>query len=158
MAKFHAEMRYILRATPEQSEALTTIAIAAKRHWNYPESWIQTWLPSLTVTAEYIQSNETWVAIEGELYVAYYSLKQDDEFLWLDNLWVLPEFIGQGIGKQLFHHAVERSRATGANVLKIEADPNAQDFYEKMGAQKIGEHHTEVEGQPRVLPIMEIIL
>jgi GNAT superfamily N-acetyltransferase len=148
----------ILQATPEQTGILTTITIAAKRHWNYPESWIQTWLPSLTVTAEYIQSNETWVAIEGEQYVAYYSLKLDGEFLWLDNLWVLPEFIGQGIGKWLFHHAVERSRGTGATALKIEADPNAQDFYEKIGAQKIGEHHTEVGSQMRVLPIMEIIL
>jgi hypothetical protein len=40
--------------------------------------------------------------------------------------------------------------------LKIEAEPNAQNFYEKMGARQVGEHHTEVDGQPRVLPVMEV--
>jgi GNAT superfamily N-acetyltransferase len=143
---------------PEQAGLLTTITLAAKRHWNYPESWIQAWLPSLTITAEYILANETWVAIEGEKCVAYYSLKHDGESLWLDNLWVLPEFMGQGIGKMLFHHALERSRILGVTSLKIEADPNAQDFYEKMGARKVGEHRTEVVSQPRVLPLMEIKL
>lgn len=148
----------IQRATPEQAEILTALTIAAKRHWNYPEKWIQIWLPLLTVTADYIRENETWAAVEDETCVAYYSLKQEGEFLWLDNLWILPEFIGQGIGRELFQHAVERSRGRGASVLRIEADPNAQVFYEKMGARKIGEHHTEVDGQLRVLPVMEINL
>jgi GNAT superfamily N-acetyltransferase len=148
----------IQRATPEQAETLTGLTVAAKRHWNYPEKWIQIWLPLLTITSDYILENETWAAVEGETCVAYYSLKQEGEFLWLDNLWVLPEFIGQGMGRELFQHALERSRVRGASVLKIEADPNAQNFYEKMGARKIGEHHTEVDGQPRVLPVMGINL
>lgn len=148
----------ILQAIPEQAGILTTITIVAKRHWNYSEKWIQNWLPLLTITPEYILENETWIAFEGEKCIGYYSLKQDTESLWLDNLWVLPEFMGQGIGKGLFHHALERSRVLGAAVLKIEADPNAQNFYEKMGTRKVGEHHTEVDGQPRVLPVLEIKL
>ena len=153
------KMISIRQAMSEQAGTLTAITIASKRHWNYPESWIQAWLPSLTITSEYILANETWVAVEGEKCVAYYSLRQDDKSLWLDNLWVLPEFMGQGIGKQLFHHALERSRTLGVISLEIEADPNAQSFYEKMGARKIGErHHAEMDGQPRVLPVMEIKL
>jgi GNAT superfamily N-acetyltransferase len=148
----------ILRVAPDQAGILTSITIASKRHWNYPEKWIQIWLPLLTVTPEYILENETWVAVQNEKCVGYYSLKQDGAFLWLDNLWVLPEFMGQGIGKGLFQHALERSTVLSATILKIEADPNAQNFYEKMGARKIGEHHTEVDGQPRVLPVLEINL
>ena len=153
-----AQMISIRKATPEEAGLLSTVTLAAKRHWNYPEKWIQIWLPLLTITPEYILENETWVAVEGKKCIGYYSLKQDDESLWLDNLWVLPEFMGQGIGKRLFHHALERSRLLGVTILKIEADPNAQNFYEKMGARKIGEHHTEVDGVPRVLPVMEINL
>ena len=66
--------------------------------------------------------------------------------------------MGQGIGKSLFVHALERSRERGTSVLRIEADPNAQSFYEKMGARKIGEHNSDVDRQLRVLPIMEIDL
>lgn len=98
------------------------------------------------------------MAVESEKCVGYYSLKQEGEFLWLDNLWVLPEFMGQGIGNGLFRHALEKSRILGAAVLKIEADPNAQNFYEKMGARKVSEHHTEVDVQPRMLPVLEINL
>jgi GNAT superfamily N-acetyltransferase len=151
-------MTTIQRAKPEHAKELTALTIASKRHWNYPESWIQAWLPSLTITSEYILANETWAAVDGETCVAYCSLKQDSESLWLDNLWILPEFMGQGIGRELFHHALERGLSLGAATLKIESDPNAQDFYEKMGARKIGERHSVVEGQPRVLPVMEIKL
>jgi GNAT superfamily N-acetyltransferase len=151
-------MRTIQRANPELAETLTALTVAAKRYWNYPEAWIQFWLPLMTVTPQYISENETWVAMENGRCVAYYSLKQTDEFLWLDNLWVLPEFIGKGLGRELFQHALERSRALGAARLKIEAEPNAQAFYEKMGARKTGERHTEVDGCPRALPLMEIDL
>ena len=145
-------------AQPQHAQALTDITITAKRHWNYPEKWIQIWLPSLTISPQYIQENETWMAIVDEKPVAYYSLKQDGESLWLDNLWVLPEFMGQGSGTQLFQHALERSRARGVSILKIESDPNAQAFYEKLGACKMDEHHSTVDGQLRTLPILVVNL
>ena len=43
-------------------------------------------------------------------------------------------------------------------VLEIESDPNAQGFYERMGAKKVGEAVGELDGQARVLPILELIL
>lgn len=151
-------MTLIQRAKPKQAAELTALTIAAKRHWNYPEEWIQFWQPLLTISPEYIRDNETWVFVQNDRCIAYYSLRPDGGFLWLDNLWVLPEFIGKGIGKELFQHALEKSRASGVSILRIESEPNAQGFYEKMGAWKIGEHHTEVAGQSRALPVMEINL
>ncbi|NWF63757.1 MAG: GNAT family N-acetyltransferase [Chloroflexi bacterium] len=148
----------VIRAQPEHADALTQITIAAKRHWNYPEHWIQTWLPLLTISPEYISENEVWIKlIEGKP-AAYYSLKQDANELWLDNLWVLPEHMGKGIGRELFAHALERSRKFRLSTLKIEADPNAESFYQHMGARRVGEHDGEVDGQPRILPVMEIDL
>jgi predicted N-acetyltransferase YhbS len=147
----------IRHASPEDAELLTQITIASKRHWNYPEKWMQLWIPVLTISPTYISANEVWTAVIDNKFVAYYSLKKDAEGLWLDNLWVLPEYIGQGIGRQLFQHALEKSHLYGVSLLKIESDPNAQTFYEKMGAQKIGEnHHPEMDGQQRILPVMQI--
>ena len=148
----------IIPAQPEHADSLTQVTIAAKRHWNYPERWIQIWLPVLTISPEYISRNETWLATLSDAPVAYYSLKQEDTELWLDNLWVLPDHMGKGIGKILFNHALERSRECGVSALKIEADPNAEAFYAHMGARRIGEHHSKVDGQPRILPVMEIKL
>ncbi len=57
-----------------------------------------------------------------------------------------------------FRHALVRCRKHGIKVLKVESDPNAVGFYEKMGARRVGEHHTEVDGQPRQLPVLEVKL
>ena len=145
----------IIPATPEMADALTNITIAAKRYWNYPEHWIQQWLPLLIVSAKYIQENETWVALADGDPAAYYSLKPEADTLWLDNLWVLPDQMGKGLGSSLFSHAVERSRQRGVSSLKIEADPNAKGFYVRMGAFRIAENYSTVAGQMRIIPVME---
>ncbi len=77
---------------------------------------------------------------------------------WIENLWVSPEFIGKGAGKELFLHATELSRQRGYKTLKLEADPNAVGFYEKMGMVQVGERHSDVDDEPRILPIMEMKL
>jgi len=147
----------VVRAEPHHTPLLTAIAVAAKSHWGYPETWIQLWMPMMTITPAYIASHETWIACVNKSAAAYYSFRQDDD-TWLDNLWVLPEYMGQGIGSRLLEHALQRAMARGAGILKIEADPNAVSFYEKMGAYKVGEHHSEVDGQPRILPVLQIEL
>jgi GNAT superfamily N-acetyltransferase len=148
----------IVRAQPEHADLLTQIAIAAKRHWNYPEHWIQFWLPQLTISADYIASDEVWMMKDKEAPIAFYALSQDEEGYELSHLWVLPEHIGKGIGMQLCDHVLERCKLLNIHVLKIYADPNAQAFYEKMGAKKVSEHHSDLFGEDRVLPIMEIKL
>ena len=148
----------ILPASPEQASALTEIAVAAKRYWGYPDRWIQIWLPQLTISADYISENETWVARRADTFTAWYSLKETGGELWLDNLWVSPGFIGEGIGRLLFQHSLERCRLRKASLLKILSDQNAESFYRHMGASKAGEQRGEVDGTPRILPVMEIDL
>ncbi len=148
----------IVRSQPEHAPALTEISIAAKRYWNYPETWIQLWLPALTITPEYITEFETWMMVEDDTPIGFYSLKRDGVGLWLDNLWVKPAYIGKGVGRQLFAHAVERCRSKHASSLLIEADPNAAGFYRKMGAHVIRENISAVGDQTRVLPVLEMML
>ena len=148
----------IVRAQPEHADSLTQIAVAAKRYWNYPEAWIQFWTPQLTISTDYISFNEVWMMTDKEKSIAFYALSQIEEGYELGHLWVLPEHIGKGIGKQLFDHALKRCKLLNISALKIYADPNAQTFYEKMGANKISEHHSDLFGEDRVLPIMEIKL
>ena len=148
---------HIRPALPGEANALSQIALSAKRHWGYPARWIEIWTPQLTFSPDYFQENETWVA-EKYHPIAFYTLQERDGNAWIENLWVLPDYMGQGIGRQLFLHAMSRSLQLGYKILQLEADPNAVVFYEKMGMQKIGERQSEIEGQPRSLPIMEIDL
>lgn len=146
------------RALPGEADALSQIALSAKAHWGYPERWLEIWKPQLTFSLQYFEENESWVAELDNTPIAFYTLQDKNGNAWIENLWVLPEYIGRGIGKQLFSHATELARQRGYKRLQLEADPNAVGFYEKMGMHKIGERKSDIEGQARVLPVMEIKL
>lgn len=148
----------IRRATPEEADSLTHVALAAKRHWGYPEHWMEIWLPQLTFDAAYFEANESWAAEMDGRPVGFYTLLEKEGAAWLENLWVMPEYIGMGVGRTLFLHAVDLARRRGYRTLQLEADPNAAGFYEKMGMHRTGERYSEVDGQPRVLPVMEMEL
>lgn len=151
-------MIHIRRALPDDADALTRIAISAKRHWEYPERWIEIWTPQLTFTPEYFQVNESWTAEADSSLVGFYTIQERHGIGWLENLWVLPEYIGRGIGLRLFLHAVDLACQRGFKTLQLEADPNAVGFYERMGMYKVGERLSEIEGQSRILPVMEMTL
>lgn len=151
-------MIQIRRALPEEADALSLIAVAAKRSWGYPERWMKLWMPELTFAPEYFERNESWAAVSDGKPVGFYTLQERDGKAWLENLWVKPEHMGRGIGGTLLTHALDESRQRGFRALRFESDPNAVGFYEKMGAHKVGERQSELEGRPRILPVMEIDL
>ena len=148
----------IRRANPEEADSLTEIAHAAKRHWNYPESWIQQWQKDLTITREFIATHEVFAAtINGEI-VGCCALVMTDSLAEIEHMWIRPEQMGSGVGRALFEHARVRAVQRGANVLELSADPYAEGFYARMGAKRIGEIPAEMDGEPRVLPRMRIEL
>src|SRR5688572_19752206 len=116
----------IARACGRDAGALTEIAFAAKRHWDYPESWIRRWEGILTITPEYIDRHLTFVAVKDEAIVGFYAVHLEASDAQLDHLWVLPSCMGRGVGRMLFQHAVELARASGANRLSITGDPHAE--------------------------------
>ncbi len=148
----------IKRAIPSQAKTLTQIAIAAKRHWGYPERWIEIWSPILTISPESIEKHDTYIAHVNGKPAGFYALSVKENKASLEHLWVLPDHIGEGIGRVLFNHALSFCRESGVLILEIESDPNAQGFYERMGALKVGENIGEVDRQLRVLPVLEMVI
>jgi ribosomal protein S18 acetylase RimI-like enzyme len=144
----------IVRAKPEDVEALTEIAHAAKRHWGYPERWIEAWRDILTMRPEFIAANVAYCAMKDDNVVGFYVLTTESDGLHLDHLWIIPAAMRRGIGRALFEHAVDQVRKAGFDLIKIEADPNAEGFYKRIGAQRVGTSVSEVEGEKRELPLL----
>jgi GNAT superfamily N-acetyltransferase len=144
----------IVRAKPDDAAVLTDIAFAAKRHWGYPERWIESWRDALTVRPEFIATHETYAAILNGRAVGFYALGHKDDRLDLLHLWVMPDAMGQGVGRSLFLHGLERARELGCRQLEIESDPNAEGFYQHMGAFRIGVNIKKLDGQRRELPVL----
>jgi len=103
---------------------------------------------------EFIAANATYCAMEGDRAVGFYVLTTENDGLHLDHLWILPGAMGRGIGRALFQHAAGQARDLGFQVIKIEADPNAEGFYQRMGAKRVGVSVTKVEGERRELPLL----
>ena len=149
----------IVRARPEDAEALTQIAHAAKRHWGYPENWMAAWRDILTMRPEFVAANVAFIAIDDDARpVGFYILTTQDDDIHLDHLWIVPAAVRRGIGKALFEHATAEARKLGFDSIKIEADPNAEGFYKRMGAARVGTSISEVCGHRRELPLLEWIL
>jgi GNAT superfamily N-acetyltransferase len=146
----------IQRATPNDAEALTRIAFAAKRYWGYPERWMERWRESLTITPEFVGRNEVYAATLNEEIFGFYALVGEGPEIQLEHLWVSPERIGSGVGRLLVDHAVRRAASLGAEMLRVEADPNAEGFYRRMGATRVGETSYPIDGQRRTLPLLVV--
>jgi GNAT superfamily N-acetyltransferase len=140
-------------AVPREADALTALALAGKRHWGYPEAWLEAWRGALSITPAYIEAQLVSSAEdEAGRVVGFYALERAGDRLALEHLWLTPSLIGSGLGRRLFEHAVESARALGATELFIEADPNAEGFYLHMGAKRIGELVSRLTGEERILP------
>ena len=149
-------MLTIRRAASTEAACLTEIAFAAKRHWGYPESWLEEWREDLTISTEFIAHHEVFVAADDDKPIGFYALATSDDKTELDHLWVLPEWMGKGIGRRLLAHALDRARVLNIATVEIVSDPNAEAFYLKAGARKIGEVPSAIEGQQRCLPRLAI--
>ncbi|MCY4061511.1 MAG: GNAT family N-acetyltransferase [Chloroflexi bacterium] len=137
-------MKYAIRpARPGEADLLTEIACRAKAHWGYSAEQMTAWKPAfLTITSQYIERHSPWVAEdEAGRPVAFAALEQGTAGAILEHLWVLPEYMGQGIGTRLFHQMAAR---TGE--FTFTSDPQADSFYLKLGARMIGQVESDYQG------------
>jgi predicted N-acetyltransferase YhbS len=143
----------IRRAGPSDSARATELARTAKAHWGYPAEWLDEWRDDLVVTAEGIERHATFVAsVDGEV-VGVCQLQQSDDHAMLEHVWVDPLHHGQGVGRALVEHACGQAHG----VIAIVADPNAEAFYARLGARRVGQVPAPMPGAPqRALPLMEL--
>ncbi|TDR23854.1 GNAT family N-acetyltransferase [Marinicella litoralis] len=144
----------ITQAQAHDAAAIGALAVRSKAHWGYDEAFMQQVKAELTYQANDIQQHPTFIASKGSNLLGFYQLIAiDSSTAELDALFVDPDFIGQGVGAQLFSHAVTKARAKHHLFLKIQSDPYAADFYRKQGCLQVGTLESlSIPG--RLLPLM----
>lgn len=141
-----------------EADMLSTIAYQAKAYWGYPQVWLMQWQAELTIRPEFISWHWIHVAEIDQQVVGFYALAPRSDHASLEHLWLLPEFIGIGLGKKLFEHAVKLAAAQGFGFIQIVADPNAVGFYQHMGAVKSHEIRYQLFDTERVLPVLRLVI
>jgi molybdenum cofactor cytidylyltransferase len=148
----------IRAAVEAEAPALSSLAMRAKAHWGYSAGTLERWRAELAVSATDVRDRPTFVALVGAVVAGFYSLRPSRASWELDNLWVLPEFMHQGIGRALLTHALETAARGGASEITIDADPNAEPFYLECGALRRGEVPAPIHGQPgRIRPQLAFV-
>ena len=143
----------IRRAELRDREELTRVAFRSKAYWGYDDAFMESVREQLTPSEAYVANDPVYLAENHERVVlGFYGFMREDGKLWLYDMFVAPQAIRTGVGRTLWDHAVETARRTGEAAFLIESDPNAEEFYRKMGAVNDGTR--TAAGSGRTLPVL----
>jgi N-acetylglutamate synthase-like GNAT family acetyltransferase len=149
----------IRQATQEETHRLMEIAEDAKRYWGYAPQEMESWHSTMTLDVSRIELSPPYVIEKDSQVVGFYQLIADGSQMELEHMWVMPQFMNQGIGKQLMAHAIAQARARGANKIVIDTEPNATAFYLSCGARRVGQGPTPgSHGSGQMRQLLEIDL
>ena len=147
----------IKKANGSDHEVLTDITKKSKAYWGYSAEQIEAWSELLTITEAYIETKSVYKLVIDNKVIGYYSFyPENDQTIKLDNLFILPEYIGKGFGQLLMNDFLLKAKTATTNKILLEADSNAEKFYAKLGFVTIGQIETSVKD--RYLPVMELNL
>jgi len=157
----------ICNALETDTDELTSISFAAKRHWNYPEHYYELWKNELTITQEYIRNNQVFKAMYNSICVGYYSLVRNDKDFYagdvlvkqgyyLEHIFILPQYHNQGIGNTLIQNMKQHVTKMSINNVLVFADPNSRGFYDKTGAVFLYDSKSSIPG--RMIPVYQYVL
>ncbi len=148
----------IRRAHAAEARGLSELALKSTAYWGYDEGFMAACRDELTLSADEVVRNPTYVSeVEGQV-IGFYAIERVDQVrMELNFLFVDPAFIGRGYGRALIEHAKQIARDLGSSALVIQGDRNAQHFYRAAGAHQVGERaSSSIPG--RTLPLFEVLL
>ncbi|QOD59404.1 GNAT family N-acetyltransferase [Polaribacter haliotis] len=144
----------LVKATLSDAKQLTEIALKSKAIWGYSNELIESWREDLTVTSTIISKEIIYKFMVDTKIAGFYFLnKPKENSIELEMLFVLPNFVNRGIGKQLLTHSFEKAKSLDSKKMILLADPNAVPFYKSQGFYKINKIESSIAG--RFLPVMQ---
>lgn len=143
----------IRSAGEDELGQLSDLALRSKAAHGYSAEFLEACREELTITAARLANETILVAEESGSRLGFVAVAIHHDCAALMDLFVEPDHRGCGVGSRLFQTAVETARSVGATRLEIEADPHAEDWYRKRGAERIGEAPSgSIPG--RILPLL----
>jgi GNAT superfamily N-acetyltransferase len=122
----------VRQARPDEAAALTELAMRAKASWGYDAAFMAACRDELTLTPAKLAAWQVWVA-EAEGVVAGMIALSLDGRAEVEDFFVEPAFQGRGVGGALMATLLDAARAAGATAVEVDADPNAEAIYARLG-------------------------
>lgn len=133
-------------ATPEDAFILNKILRAAKGYWGYSEADLDIFMEKYRFDAAYISEHLMKIFYLNGVVIGFFSfLNNKPGCLDLDDLFLLPEFIGKGFGKILWSHACQLATSLGHSEFIVWSEFHAEGFYRKMGCKIVGTREASLQ-------------
>jgi GNAT superfamily N-acetyltransferase len=144
-------------ATLADTSALTDLALRAKASWGYDAAFMEACREELTITPNMLAAWRFWVAELGGVVVGTVALDAEGQTAQLEFFFVDPAHQGLGIGRALMTAFNAACRDLGFMRVEVDADPNAEAIYRRMGYHTVGYAPSgSIPG--RMLPRMQLTL
>lgn len=139
-----------------EAQTLSELALRSKATWGYPKDLMRSFEAELMLKAADL-GDVFVIEVRGRV-AGFYSLEKVSEIsAELGHLFVEPGAQKRGLGSVMVADALRRAAERGCRWLEIQGDPNAAQFYERVGAVRVGERESaSVPG--RMLPLFEIAI
>jgi GNAT superfamily N-acetyltransferase len=125
-------------ARSEDAARLTDLAMRAKASWGYDAAFMDQCRAELTLTAEKMDSWTVWVAEHDGRLAGMIALATDGARAELEDFMVEPSLQGLGVGRALMDALLAECRRLGLESVGLDADPNAEPIYQKLGFSTVG--------------------
>lgn len=126
----------IRRAARTEADHLTELAMRAKASWGYDAQFMAQCRAELTLTPETVDAWTIWVAERDGRIAGMVALAERGE---VEDFMVDPDFQGLGVGRALMDTLIAECRRRGLASIGLDADPNAETIYLKLGFVTVGQ-------------------
>jgi GNAT superfamily N-acetyltransferase len=134
----------------EDAEAVATVLIESRRTflpfapYAHPEPNVRQW-----VRSNLLQTDQVVIWEEEGTVVAVLATCEDQSGSWINQLYVLPGWNGQGIGTSLLQHA-HAKLSKPIHLYTFQENTGARRFYERNGYKAVG--FTDGQGNEEKCP------
>lgn len=119
--------------------AINDLMRISKSYWGYDKTFVDLFMEHIGVTADYLQKNPIKLFYDNNTLIGFFSFSLNaGNAIELDYFFLHPDYIGKGFGKKLWDACCADAKAMQLKEFVIWSDPYAEEFYLKMGCEKIG--------------------
>jgi ribosomal-protein-alanine N-acetyltransferase len=142
----------VIKALQKDHRELTTLMRQSKSYWGYDQKQLKKWQADLTISSEFISNNHVFKLVRENKILGFFAFSIQNNDVKLESLFILPDFIGKGIGKLLMTKFLEKVEELPIKRIFLDADPNTERFYQKFYFHTVSLKSTLIT--KRFMPVM----
>ena len=126
------------KALPREVDALNQFIRESKAVWGYSDDFLDKYMKQWGLTAQFLEKKSVKVLEENDVIHGIFCIGTNKKkHIELDLFFVNPKFIKTGIGRKMWGMVDEYARAKKWKGFEILSDPNAEEFFQRMGAKTV---------------------